>query len=71
MKDIRNAICRINAVSKEFKESNGTGFFIDSSIILTSNHVLTVLDNISTLSFSIYQEPEKTSRRYNCSKRRV
>lgn len=59
MTDIRNAICRIKAVSTDYTLSEGTGFFIDSSRILTCNHIFTVLDSISTISFSLYDQPEQ------------
>lgn len=59
MIDYRNAICRIDAVSSKRKVSKGSGFFINEKTILTCNHVLSELDDVIKLTFSIYQAPEK------------
>jgi hypothetical protein len=59
MVDVRDAICRINAISSEFVEIKGTGFFIDSTTILSCNHVFQNLNDEKPIKISVYQKPEK------------
>ncbi|MCT4613569.1 MAG: serine protease [Marinifilaceae bacterium] len=60
MIDYRDAVCRITAVSSNvLKKSKGSGFFVTKNTILTCNHVLSVLDDIKTITFSTYQVPAK------------
>jgi len=60
MTDFRNAICRIRVFSSKFKESKGTGFFVNSTTILTCNHVLAVLEDVNKINLSVYEKPEQT-----------
>ncbi len=59
MMDVRDAICRIQAESLESDEMKGTGFFIDSTTILTCNHIFLNLNNEKPIKISVYQESEK------------